>query len=102
MSGLVRGCLDCAAAISIGARGDAIICAKRAAEMRRVIETPTKTDLADRKVAMSSTREIGPAMLEPPLAQVLAETQIGGLKQFLDVARRDTLLIGQSLQTQIA
>jgi hypothetical protein len=63
-----------------GSRCRAVVGAERAAEMSRIVESPTEADLADRQMTMGNAREIGTTMFEPPSAQILTETHSGLLE----------------------
>ena len=58
------------ALLTKSARGNAVIGAERAAEMRGVVEAPAEADLADRQIAVHPAGEIRATMLETALPQI--------------------------------
>ncbi len=70
--------------------------------MGRVVKPPAEADVADRQIAMGGASEIGMAMFQPALAQILAKAEARLLKQFLDVAGGYMLLFGNMMQCQVA
>lgn len=88
--------------LTVSPGGCAVIGAEGAAEMGRVIEPPAETDLADRQGAMGRAGQIGTAMFQPSLPQIMAEARAGLLEELLDVARRHMLLVGNLPQREIA
>src|SRR5580700_11006544 len=80
-----------AVAFPIVARRDAVAVLESAAEVGGAVEAPAEADLRDRQAGEHRARQVEPAALEAPHAQIGREVLTGAGEQLLQRSRRDAV-----------
>src|ERR1700680_2583874 len=75
-----------------GARRCAVLLAKDAAEMRRIVEAPAKADVGNGDFLVQRVDQFGTTAFEPARAQIRRKILPDSLEQFLQITRRDAFI----------